>query len=116
MRSILSAHTPCRYREIRVTVFDADTHAVISVLGGNWGRGQGQLMHPRALCITANGQFVAVADMRADRVTIMDAQSGSFVTNLDTAAPMTIVECQEGFVVGSAATVSLLRSHSQCTC
>lgn len=107
----LIAVSESQYAEDRVTVFDAFTQDIVSVIGGTYGSADGQLNSTRGVCITADGLFVAVADSQNNRVSLFETATGRFVRHVISdiiQRPYHVIECEDGFIVACTVAHTLL--------
>jgi len=107
----VSCWTPPRSGVHVVHLFEGggSTWTLLRTIGGNLGRGHGQLHCPYGLRFTADGTGVAVADALNCRVSLFNVGDGSFVRLLATNTPavVDIEPCEGGWLAvrGSSAVV-----------
>lgn len=99
------------FAEDRVTVFDADTGDIVSVVGGTYGEVDGRFENVRGVCITADGRHLLAADTRNCRVCMFDLVTGAFLRHIVTGLPdrpYNVVQCDDGFIVACTVAYELL--------
>jgi hypothetical protein len=73
----------------------------VTIGSETWGRGDGQLCHPRGVTFTADGRFILVADWGNNRVSKFSAASGAFVAHVISdgiSYPRDVLQCEDGSI------------------